>query len=108
MSDNVPFVSDADFEAEILKSELPALVDFSAVWCVPCKMMAPIVDGLAVELGGKVKVRQMDVDANPKTPAKYGIRGIPTLLIFKGGQLVESIVGAVSKDKIVAALNKHL
>lgn len=108
MSDNVPFVSDADFDAEILKSELPALVDFSAVWCVPCKMMAPIVDGLAVELGGKVKVRQMDVDANPKTPAKYGIRGIPTLLIFKGGQLVESIVGAVSKDKIVAALNKHL
>jgi len=108
MSDNVPFVSDADFEAEILKSELPALVDFSAVWCVPCKMMAPIVDGLAVELGGKVKVRQMDVDANPKTPAKYGIRGIPTLLVFKGGQLVESIVGAVSKDKIVAALNKHL
>ena len=108
MSDNVPFVSDTDFEAEILKSELPALVDFSAVWCVPCKMMAPIVDGLAVELGGKLKVRQMDVDANPKTPAKYGIRGIPTLLVFKGGQLVESIVGAVSKDKIVAALNKHL
>ncbi len=108
MSDNVPFVTDADFEAEILKAELPVLVDFSAVWCAPCKMMAPVVDGLAVEMGGKVKVRQMDVDANPGTPAKYGIRGIPTLLIFKGGELVESIVGVVSREKIAAALNKHL
>ncbi|MHB8056197.1 MAG: thioredoxin [Candidatus Aminicenantales bacterium] len=108
MSDNVPFVNDADFEAEVLKSELPVLVDFSAVWCVPCKIMAPIVDGLAVEMGGRIKVRQMDVDANPRTPATYGIRGIPTLLIFKGGDMKESIVGAVSKEKIVAAITKYL
>ena len=71
-------------------------------------MMAPIVDGLAIEMGGQLKVRQMDVDANTRTPAKYGIRGIPTLLIFKGGDMKEAIVGAVSKDKIVAAIKKYL
>ncbi|MCX6566579.1 MAG: thioredoxin [Candidatus Aminicenantes bacterium] len=108
MSDNVPSVTDADFEAEVLKSELPVLIDFSAVWCMPCKMVAPIVDALAVEMKDRIKVRMMDVDASPKTPAKYGIRGIPTLLLFKGGDLKESIVGAVSKDKIVAAISKHL
>ena len=108
MSDNVPAITDDAFEAEVLKSDLPVLVDFSAVWCVPCKMVAPIVDALAVEMKGKLNVRMMDVDASPKTPAKYGIRGIPTLLLFKGGELKETLVGAVSKDKIVAAINKHL
>lgn len=108
MSDNVPAITDEAFEAEVLKSELPVLVDFSAVWCVPCKMVAPIVDALAVEMKGKINVRMMDVDASPKTPAKYGIRGIPTLLLFKGGELKETLVGAVSKDKIVTAINKHL
>jgi len=108
MSDNVPAITDDAFEAEVLKSELPVLVDFSAVWCVPCKMVAPIVDALAVEMKDKLNVRMMDVDASPKTPAKYGIRGIPTLLLFKGGELKETLVGAVSKDKIVAAINKHL
>jgi len=108
MSDNVPSVTDADFETEVLKSELPVLVDFSAVWCMPCKIVAPIIDALAVEMKERIKVRMMDVDASPKTPAKYGIRGIPTLLLFKSGDLKESIVGAVSKDKIVAAITKHL
>jgi thioredoxin 1 len=108
MSDNVPAITDDAFEAEVLKSDLPVLVDFSAVWCVPCKMVAPIVDALAVEMKDKLNVRMMDVDASPKTPAKYGIRGIPTLLLFKGGELKETLVGAVSKDKIVAAINKHL
>jgi len=108
MSDNVPSITDDVFEAEVLKSELPVLVDFSAVWCVPCKMVAPIVEALSVEMKDKIKVRMMDVDASPKTPAKYGIRGIPTLLFFKGGELKETIVGAVGKDKIVAAINKHL
>jgi thioredoxin 1 len=108
MSDNVPAITDDAFEAEVLKSDLPVLVDFSAVWCVPCKMVAPIVDALAVEMKDKIKVRMMDVDASPKTPAKYGIRGIPTLLLFKGGELKETLVGAVSKDKIAAAINKHL
>ncbi len=108
MSDHVPAITDEAFEAEVLKSELPVLVDFSAVWCVPCKMVAPIVDALAVEMQGKLNVRMMDVDASPKTPAKYGIRGIPTLLLFKGGELKETLVGAVSKDKILAAINKHI
>jgi thioredoxin 1 len=108
MSDNVPAITDDAFDAEVLKSDLPVLVDFSAVWCVPCKMVAPIVDALAVEMKDKIKVRMMDVDASPKTPAKYGIRGIPTLLLFKGGELKETLVGAVSKDKIAAAINKHL
>jgi len=108
MSDNVPAITDDIFESEVLKSDLPVLVDFSAVWCVPCKMVAPVVDALAVEMKDKLKVRMMDVDASPKTPAKYGIRGIPTLLLFKGGELKETLVGAVSKDKILAAINKHL
>jgi len=108
MSDNVLSVTDADFEAEVLKSELPVLVDFSAVWCMPCKIVSPIVDALAVEMKDRIKVRVMDVDASPKTPAKYGIRGIPTLILFKGGDPKESIVGAVSKEKIVAAIAKHL
>jgi len=108
MSDNAPSVTDADFEAEVLKSELPVLVDFSAVWCMPCKMIAPIVDALAVEMKDRIKVRVMDVDASPKTPATYGIRGIPTLLLFMGGNPKESIVGVVSKEKIVAAITKHL
>jgi thioredoxin 1 len=108
MSDNVPAITDETFEAEVLKSELPVLIDFSAVWCVPCKMVAPIVDALAVEMKDKLKVRMMDVDASPKTPAKYGIRGIPTLLLFKGGELKETLVGAVSKDKIIAVVNKHI
>ncbi len=108
MSDNVLSVTDADFEAEVLKSELPVLVDFSAVWCMPCKIVSPIVDALAVEMKDRIKVRVMDVDASPKTPAKYGIRGIPTLILFKGGDPKETIVGAVSKEKIVAAIAKHL
>lgn len=108
MSDNVPAITDDTFDAEVLKSELPVLVDFSAVWCMPCKMVAPIVDALAVEMKDKLSVRMMDVDASPKTPAKYGIRGIPTILLFKGGELKETLVGAVSKDKIVAAVNKHI
>jgi len=108
MSDNVLSVTDADFEAEVLKSELPVLVDFSAVWCMPCKIVSPIVDALAVEMKDRIKVRVMDVDASPKTPAKYGIRGIPTLILFKGGDPKETIVGAVSKEKIVAAITKHL
>jgi thioredoxin 1 len=108
MSDNVPDLTDAAFEETVLKSPVPVLVDFSAVWCVPCKMVAPIVEALAVEQKEKLKVFKMDVDASPKTPAKYGIRGIPTLLLFKGGELKETLVGALPKDKIFAAVAKHL
>jgi thioredoxin 1 len=108
MSDNVPDLTDAAFEENVLKSSVPVLVDFSAVWCMPCKMVAPIVEALAVEMKDKLKVYKMDVDSSPKTPAKYGIRGIPTLLLFKGGELKETLVGALPKDKIVTALSKHL
>jgi thioredoxin 1 len=108
MSDNVAAVTDNTFEADVLKADLPVLVDFSAVWCMPCKMIAPIVDELAAEHKDKLKVFKMDVDESPKTPAKYGIRGIPTLLLFKGGELKETLVGALPKGKIAAALSKHL
>ena len=101
-------VSDASFEDEILKSELPVLVDFWAAWCGPCRAIAPTVEELAREYQGKVKVAKMNVDENAKTPAKYSIRAIPTLIVFKGGQVVEQITGAVSKSVIENALKKAL
>jgi thioredoxin 1 len=101
-------VSDANFEQEILKSDIPALVDFWAAWCGPCRAIAPVVEELAQEYQGKVKVAKMNVDENAKTPAKYGIRAIPTLIIFKGGQIVEQITGAVSRAVIETALKKAL
>jgi len=101
-------VSDADFEQEILKSDMPALVDFWAAWCGPCRAIAPVVEELARDYAGKVKVAKMNVDENAKTPGKYGIRAIPTLIIFKGGQVVEHITGAVSRSIIENALKKAL
>jgi thioredoxin 1 len=102
-------VNDANFQTEVLTSDKPVLVDFWAVWCGPCKMIAPIVEEMAKEYDGKLKVTKMDVDANPRTAMQYGIRSIPTLMIFKGGQVVEQIVGAVPKrhlqDKVLAHLN---
>jgi thioredoxin 1 len=104
-----PFqVSDADFEQEILKSDIPAMVDFWAAWCGPCRAIAPVVEELAREYQGKVKVAKLNVDENSKTPAKYGIRAIPTLIIFKGGEVVEQITGAVSRSLIENALKKAL
>jgi thioredoxin 1 len=101
-------VSDASFEDEILKSDVPALVDFWAAWCGPCRAIAPVVEELARDYQGKAKVAKMNVDENAKTPAKYGIRAIPTLIIFKGGQVMEQITGAVSKSIIEGALKKAL
>ncbi|HEA84009.1 MAG TPA: thioredoxin [Thermodesulfobacterium geofontis] len=101
-------VTDQDFEKEVLKSEIPVLVDFWAAWCGPCRIIAPIIDEIAKELEGKVKVCKMNVDENPVTPGKYGIRAIPTLIIFKNGEPVEVIVGAVSKSSILNVLNKVL
>ncbi|MCS7053566.1 MAG: thioredoxin [Ignavibacterium sp.] len=100
--------TDQNFEEEVIKSELPVLVDFWAVWCGPCKMIAPIVEQLAEELAGKVKVGKLDVDSNQETSIKYGIRGIPTLLIFKNGQVVDTIVGAVPKATILNKLQSHI
>ncbi len=108
MADNIIVVTDETFDAEVLKSTLPALVDFWAVWCVPCKMIAPSVEEIAVEMKDRLKVCKMDVDGSRKTPAAYGVRGIPTLLLFKDGKMVEQLVGALPKEKIVETIKKHL
>ncbi|HEX5434598.1 MAG TPA: thioredoxin [Candidatus Angelobacter sp.] len=101
-------VTDSNFDQDVLKSEQPVLVDFWATWCGPCKAIAPIVDELAKEYHGKVKVGKMDVDRNSSTPMRYGVRGIPTLLVFKGGQVKEQIVGYVPKETIQKAIDKHV
>jgi len=97
-------VNDSDFDQEVLESETPVLVDFWAEWCAPCKMVAPVLDDLANEYDGKVKFVKVDVDGNPETATKYGIRSIPTLLVFKDGIPVDQVVGAVPKSVI----KKHL
>jgi len=99
-------VTDDSFASEVLNSELPVLVDFWAEWCGPCKMVSPIVEELSNEYNGKVKVAKLDVDSNPQTATNYGIRGIPTLLMFKDGSAVDQIVGAVPKTQIAERLDK--
>ena len=108
MAGKVLQVTDETFEEEILKSETPALVDFWAAWCGPCKAIAPVVEELAEEYAGKVKMAKLNVDESPKTPGQYGIRAIPTLIMFKDGKVVDQITGAVSKGHIEQALQKLL
>jgi len=105
-SNDVVTLQDATFDKEVLKSDVPVLVDFWAVWCGPCKMIAPAVDELATQYKGKVKVAKMDVDQHQQVPQQFGIRSIPTLLVFKGGRVVDTIVGAVPKSKLVDAVNR--
>ncbi|HEY2986339.1 MAG TPA: thioredoxin [Candidatus Binatia bacterium] len=101
-------VSDASFETEVLKCNLPVLIDFWAPWCGPCKTIAPVVEELAAEYDGKLKVAKMNVDDNPVTPSRYGVRGIPNLLILKGGAVKEQIVGVAPKAKLVQAIDNVL
>ncbi len=109
MASNAIFeVTDGNFDQTVLKSEQPVVVDFWAAWCGPCRALAPIVDELATRFVGKVKVGKMDVDKNAATPQRYNVRGIPTLLIFKDGQVREQIVGYVPKETIEKALQKHI
>ncbi len=108
MAGNVKEISDNEFDAEILKSSIPAVVDFWAPWCGPCKSIAPVLDELSNEYSGKIKFTKINVDDNPKTPTQYGVRGIPNLVFFKGGKVVEQIVGAVPKEQLIAALKKVL
>jgi thioredoxin 1 len=99
-------LSDANFDQEVLKSEQPVLVDFWAAWCGPCKALAPTVDEVATQYAGKLKVAKMDVDRNQATPMRYGIRGIPALLLFKGGKVADQIIGYVPKETIERSLTK--
>ena len=106
MAGNIIEVTDSSFEQEVLQSDLPVLVDFWAPWCGPCRAIAPVVEELSTDYGPKLKVVKCNVDDNPKVPGKYGIRAIPTLIIFKGGNVSEQITGAVAKSQITAAINK--
>ena len=108
MGENVIEIEDSSFDTEILQSDKPALVDFWAPWCGPCKAISPVINDLAGEFGDKVKFTKCNVDDNPVTPGKYGIKAIPTLIFFKDGQVVEQITGMVAKSKLEEALNKLL
>ncbi|MBI4949274.1 MAG: thioredoxin TrxA [Deltaproteobacteria bacterium] len=108
MSDNIINVTDSTFDSMVLKSEVPALVDFWASWCAPCRAIAPIVEEMATEYAGKIRVAKMNVDDNPATPGRYGVRGIPTLILFKGGKVIDQLVGAVPKGQIKELIEKGL
>ena len=104
----LPQVTDKNFATEVLNANVPVLVDFWATWCGPCRSISPIVEELAKEFSGKIKVTKLNVDENPGTPSQYGVRGIPTLILFKGGKIVDQIVGAVPKGRLVSMIEKAL
>ncbi|HAA36721.1 MAG TPA: thiol reductase thioredoxin [Gammaproteobacteria bacterium] len=108
MSDNIIHVSDDSFEQEVLQSEMPVLIDYWAEWCGPCKMIAPVLDEVASEYADKIRVAKLNIDENPATPPKYGIRGIPTLMLFKNGEVEATKVGAVSKAQLTAFLDENI
>lgn len=108
MSDQIVHVSDTTFDNDVLKADGPVLVDFWADWCGPCKMIAPILDDISKDYAGKLKVAKLNIDENPATPPKYGIRGIPTLMLFKNGNVEATKVGAVSKSQLTAFIDSNL
>ncbi len=108
MSERIVHITDDGFESDVLKSDKPVLVDYWATWCGPCKMIAPILEEIAGEYSDKIKVCKMDIDANQQTPARYGIRGIPTLMLFKNGEVEATKVGALSKSQLAAFLDSNI
>lgn len=108
MSEHIHYVSDASFDEEVLQSAMPVLVDYWADWCGPCKMIAPILDEVAQEYAGRIKVAKLNIDENQQTPPKYGIRGIPTLMIFKNGNVEATKVGALSKSQLTAFIDSNV
>jgi len=108
MSNNILNVTDSTFEQEVLSSEIPVLLDYWAEWCGPCKMIAPILNDIADEYSGKIKVAKLNIDENPGTPAKFGVRGIPTLMIFKSGSIEATKVGAMSKSQLSAFIDSTI
>ena len=108
MSNTISHLTDETFEEEVLQSNIPILVDYWAPWCEPCKMIAPILDSLTAEYAGKLKIAKLNIDDNQKTPQKYGVRGIPTLMIFKNGNVEATKVGALSKSQLTAFIDSNL
>ena len=108
MSEHIHHVTDGNFDTEVLQSQTPVLVDYWAEWCGPCKMIAPILDDIAKDYAGKLKVAKLNIDDNQETPAKYGIRGIPTLMLFKGGNVEATKVGALSKSQLTAFIDSNI
>ncbi len=108
MSDSIVAVSDSSFEQDVISADGPVLVDYWAEWCGPCKMIAPILEEIANEYGDKLKIAKMNIDENTETPPKYGIRGIPTLMLFKGGNVVATKVGALSKSQLTAFIDSNI
>ncbi len=108
MGQDIKQVGDGDFEAQVLKASTPTLVDFWAEWCAPCRALSPLVDEMATKYKGKLQVMKMNVDEHPNTPGRFAVRAIPTLLIFKGGQVVDQVVGLVSRSKLDELIAKHV
>tara|TARA_R110002072_G_scaffold622_4_gene4763 strand:- start:3312 stop:3638 length:327 start_codon:yes stop_codon:yes gene_type:complete len=108
MSDNIINVTDANFEAEVLNSDIPVLVDYWAEWCGPCKMIAPVLEDIADDYAGKIKICKLNIDENEETPPKFNIRGIPTLMLFKNGNVDATKVGALSKSQLTAFVDSNL
>lgn len=108
MSETITHITDSTFEQEVLESDQPVLVDYWAEWCGPCKMIAPILDEIAKDYDGKLKITKLNIDENPETPPKYGIRGIPTLMIFKSGDVASTKVGALSKSQLTAFIDQSI